>query len=48
MALEGEHPLLTKAIATKNGARPKPATQCTPILLSSVLLLEFKSPAFFD
>lgn len=24
-----------RAIATKNGALPNPATQCTPILLSS-------------
>lgn len=37
MAFIGEHPLLTRAIATRNGARPKPATQCTPILRSSEL-----------
>ena len=41
IAFEGEQPLLTSAIATKKGARPKPATQCTPILLYSNL-----SPAY--
>ena len=34
MALAAEHPLLTRAIATRKGALPNPATQCTPILLS--------------
>jgi len=35
MAFEGVQPLLTKAIATKKGALPSPATQCTPIRRSS-------------
>ena len=28
----GAQPLFTKANATRRGARPSPATQCTPIL----------------
>lgn len=45
IALEGVHPLFTKAIATKKGARPSPATQCTPIRRSSIL--ELTSELFF-
>lgn len=36
MALFGEHPRWTKAIATKRGARPSPAMQCTPMRRSPV------------
>lgn len=35
IAFGGVQPLFTRAKATKKGARPRPATQCTPILLSA-------------
>ena len=41
IAITGGHPLFTKASATKSGALPRPATQCTPILPS------FEIPTYF-
>lgn len=48
IAFYGEHPLLTNANATKNGALPSPARQCTPILRTDLFLFVCSTPLNVD